>query len=182
MRAMADVRVELDDITTIAVDAIVNAANESLLGGGGVDGAIHRRAGSGLLEACLEIPELRPGVRCLPGDARITPGFALPARFVIHTVGPIWRDGARGERETLASCYRRVFALCAQHGIRSVAIPAISCGAFGFPMAEGARIAAQEIGEALASGLPIDRVLLVAFEGDARTAITKAVRAAGLSS
>jgi O-acetyl-ADP-ribose deacetylase len=157
------VSVHLDDITTLEVDAIVNAANEWLLGGGGVDGAIHDAAGPDLLAACRQIPEARPGVRCPTGEVRVTPGFNLPARFVIHTVGPIWRGGLRGERELLATCYRNVLQLCSSHDIRTLAIPAISCGTFGFPVREAAVIAAQEIRVALSAGLKLDTILLVAF-------------------
>lgn len=121
------------DITTLHVDAIVNAANETLLGGGGVDGAIHRAAGPDLLEACRAIPEVRPGVRCPTGEARITSGFALPADRVIHTVGPVWYGGDRGEPEQLAACHRNVLALAREHGIDSLAFPAISCGVYGYP-------------------------------------------------
>src|SRR5262245_24577311 len=122
------VRVVRGDITRLDVDAIVNAANERMLGGGGVDGAIHRAAGARLLEACRLVEEVRPGVRCPTGEGRITPGFDLPARFVIHVVGPVWRGGAYREHELLAACYRSVFTLCAANAVRSVAIPAISCG------------------------------------------------------
>lgn len=179
---MSEVRVELGDITALAVDAIVNAANEWLLGGGGVDGAIHAAAGPDLVEACRRIPEVRPGVRCPTGEARITSGFALPARFVVHTVGPVWRGGQRGERELLASCYRSVFAICSQHDIRSVAFPAISCGAFGFPVPEAAAIAVREIASVLAGAVSLDKVLLVAFDRETGKALTNAVRAAGLAS
>src|SRR5215216_1038813 len=125
------VEVVLGDITTLDVDAIVNAANERMLGGGGVDGAIHRAAGPELLAACLAIPEVRPGVRCPTGEARLTPGFLLPARFVIHAVGPVWRGGRHDEPELLAHCYRNALALARQQGVQSVAFPAISCGAYG---------------------------------------------------
>ena len=131
--------------TTLAVDAIVNAANTTLLGGGGVDGAIHDARVAKVLEACRQIPEARPGVRCPTGEARITPGFLLPARYVIHTVGPIWRGGHRGEHESLASCYRNVLVLCHAHDIRTVAFPAISCGAYGFPLNDAAAIAVDEL-------------------------------------
>jgi len=133
------------DITLLAVDAIVNAANESLLGGGGVDGAIHRRAGTGLLAACRALPEVAPGVRCPTGEARITPGFALPARFVIHTVGPIWHGGNRGEPERLAACYRNVLKLAESDGVASIAFPAISAGVYGYPADAAARVAVNTL-------------------------------------
>ncbi|MBU6404783.1 MAG: O-acetyl-ADP-ribose deacetylase [Proteobacteria bacterium] len=129
------------DLVTLDVDAIVNAANPTLLGGGGVDGAIHRAAGPRLLAACRALPEVTPGVRCPTGAARITPAFDLPARWVIHTVGPIWQDGAQGEAAALASCYRNSLALAVQAGARSVAFPAISCGVYGYPYAAAARVA-----------------------------------------
>jgi len=129
-------RIEIvrDDITTLDVDAIVNAANERLLGGGGVDGAIHRAAGPELVAACRQIPELRPGVRCPTGESRITPGFRLKARHVIHTVGPVWRGGHQEEAALLASCYRSALTLVRTHRLQSVAFPAISCGIYGYPL------------------------------------------------
>jgi O-acetyl-ADP-ribose deacetylase (regulator of RNase III) len=157
------------DITTLDVDAIVNAANERMLGGGGVDGAIHRAAGHELYEACLAVPEMRPGVRCPTGEARITPGFRLPARYVIHTVGPVWRGGDAGEPELLASCYRNSLALAREHDLRSMAFPAISCGVYGYPLDEAAAIAVREVRAFQhANGTP-ERVLLVGF-GDATLA------------
>lgn len=133
------------DITTLAVDAIVNAANESLLGGGGVDGAIHRAAGPRLLAACRQLPETRPGVRCPTGESRITPGFDLPARFVIHTVGPIWRGGSHGEADLLATCYENCLNLAREHGVGSIAFPAISAGVYGYPLEAAARIAVESV-------------------------------------
>ena len=139
------------DITTLAVDAIVNAANQVMLGGGGVDGAIHRAAGPELYKACLKVPEVRPGVRCPTGEARITPGFKLPARFVIHTVGPVYRDGLHGEPEKLAACYRNSLALAAENGCKSIAFPCISTGVYGYPKEAAAQIAVREVGEFLAT-------------------------------
>ena len=121
------------DITTLAMDAIVNAANETLMGGGGVDGAIHRAAGPELLAACRAIPEVRSRVRCPTGEARITGGHRLKARHIIHTVGPVWHGGRDGEPERLAACYRNSLRLAADHGIASIAFPAISCGVYGYP-------------------------------------------------
>ena len=138
------------DITTLAVDAIVNAANERMLGGGGVDGAIHRAAGRALFEACLGVPEVRPGVRCPTGEARITPGFRLPAKFVIHTVGPVWTGGRRGEPELLAACYRNSLGLAVANGCRSVAFPCISTGVYGYPVEAAAGIAVRVVREFLA--------------------------------
>lgn len=157
---MIDPRLSLveGDITRLAVDAIVNAANESLLGGGGVDGAIHRAAGPDLLEECRALGG------CPTGEARITSGHRLAAKYVIHTVGPVWRGGAHGEDELLASCYRNSVALAAQSGSASLAFPAISTGIFGFPRARAAEIAVRSVSEALAD-LPLpDRVLFCCFD------------------
>jgi O-acetyl-ADP-ribose deacetylase len=161
---VAHVEVKLADITKLEVDAIVNAANVRLLGGGGVDGAIHRAAGRELLAACRAITEVRPGVRCPTGEVRLTPGFQLPARFVIHTVGPVWNGGHESERELLASCYRNLLGLCAEQGFRSLAIPAISCGVYGFPLREAASIAVREIERARNIGTCLEMISLVAFE------------------
>jgi O-acetyl-ADP-ribose deacetylase len=157
------------DITQLDVDAIVNAANERMLGGGGVDGAIHRAAGHQLYEACLVVSEVRPDVRCPTGQSRITPGFNLRARYVIHTVGPIWRGGARGEPALLASCYRTALELARQHQVRSIAFPAISCGIYGYPLDQAAAIAVRETHAAESE---FDRVLLVAFGNDVNAALT----------
>ena len=147
------------DITTLSVDAIVNAANSSLLGGGGVDGAIHRAAGPRLLEATRKIGG------CPKGEARITPGFDLPATWVIHTVGPVWQGGNAGEDELLASCYRESLKLASSVGAKTVAFPAISTGVYGFPMERAARIAIAEIAAYLDRHLEIERVQ-VAVRGD----------------
>ena len=162
------------DITQLDVDAIVNAANTGLLGGGGVDGAIHRAAGPELLAACRALPEVRPGVRCPTGDARITPGFHLKARYVIHTAGPVWHGGRHNERELLASCYRQSLALARDHQVRSIAFSAISCGIYGFPVDEAAQIAVREIRTAVIDAPRLSSVLLVAFGDDVYSALCHA--------
>lgn len=133
------------DITALDVDAIVNAANGTLLGGGGVDGAIHRAAGPRLLRACQAIPELSPGLRCPTGEARITAGFDLQARYIIHTVGPVWLGGDSGEPDQLASCYRKSMALATEYRLTSIAFPAISCGVYGYPPKRAARVALRSL-------------------------------------
>ena len=157
------------DITTLAADAIVNAANNSLLGGGGVDGAIHRAAGSRLLLECKTL------AGCPTGEARITKGYNLPARFVIHTVGPVWRGGTQGEPHLLASCYRSCFALAREHRIRTIAFPAISTGVYGYPKEEAAAIAVRETRRALADNPELVQIFLVCFNPETTAAYTKAL-------
>lgn len=162
------------DITTLALDAIVNAANESLLGGGGVDGAIHRAAGPRLLASCRALPEVRPGVRCPTGEARITPGFDLRARHVIHTVGPVWQGGESGEPDLLASCHRESLRLAAEYGLERIAFPAISCGVYGYPVAPAAAIAVRATRQWLAKHALPRNVVFCCFGGT----VTRAYRVA----
>ena len=152
------------DITQLDVDAIVNAANERMLGGGGVDGAIHRAAGPELVAACRAIAEVRPGVRCPTGEARITPGFRLSARYVIHTVGPVWHGGQHGEPDLLAQCYRHSLSIALHEQLHSIAFPAISCGIYGYPVDEAATIAVREVRAFLDECDLPKRVALVAFD------------------
>jgi O-acetyl-ADP-ribose deacetylase (regulator of RNase III) len=149
------------DITQLEVDAIVNAANESLLGGGGVDGAIHRAAGPDLLAECRQLKG------CATGEAKITNGYNLPARWVIHTVGPVWQGGSYGEDELLAQCYRNCLALAEQHSIQTIAFPAISAGVYGFPMERASKIAVTEVKSFLARNTSIKQVILVCFGEEA---------------
>jgi O-acetyl-ADP-ribose deacetylase (regulator of RNase III) len=162
------------DITTLAVDAIVNAANNTLLGGGGVDGAIHRAAGPGLLQECAGLGG------CETGDAKLTKGYGLPARYVIHTVGPVWSDGGHGEPELLRSAYQRCFQVARKHGVRSIAFPAISCGVYGYPMREGAVIALSAALEAYGSG-EFDRILLVQYNEPAQQVYLEAASRLGIT-
>ncbi|MBK5198851.1 MAG: O-acetyl-ADP-ribose deacetylase [Methyloceanibacter sp.] len=150
------------DITRLDVDTIVNAANQMLSPGGGVCGAIHRAAGPELAEVCASLRG------CATGEAKITPGFCLPARYVIHTVGPVWGGGMRGEDRLLAACYRNSLALAADHGLATIAFPAISTGTFGFPPERAARIALRSVLDGLAGAEAIDRVVFCCFGAESR--------------
>jgi O-acetyl-ADP-ribose deacetylase (regulator of RNase III) len=157
------------DITTLAVDAIVNAANESLLGGGGVDGAIHRAAGPELLAECRTLGG------CPTGQAKITKGYRLPAKHVIHTVGPVWNGGRRGEAELLASCYRACFALAREHSVQTLAFPAISCGIYSYPIEEAVEIAVRETQIELTRSLDVEKVIFACFGDEVYEAYVREV-------
>jgi O-acetyl-ADP-ribose deacetylase len=168
----ADPRLKLlrGDITKLAADAIVNAANTSLLGGGGVDGAIHRAAGPELLSECKTLGG------CRPGEAKITGGYSLPARFVIHTVGPVWSGGNRGEPETLGNCYRNSLRLAADNAVRTIAFPAISCGAYRYPIADAANIAVETTRKFLSENDSIAEVTFVVSSDEIESAYQRLVR------
>lgn len=176
MHSLRDrIRIEQVDITTLEVDAIVNAANERMLGGGGVDGAIHQAAGPDLLRECETLPEIQPGVRCPTGEARITAGHELPARHVIHTVGPVYDGGSSGEPASLAACYRNCMALADQHRLVSIAFPAISCGVFGYPLDAAASVAITEVRRALEGASTLESVIFAAFGSDVESALREAL-------
>jgi O-acetyl-ADP-ribose deacetylase (regulator of RNase III) len=159
------------DITTLPVDAIVNAANTTLLGGGGVDGAIHRAAGPQLQEECAKLNG------CATGKAKLTRGYKLPAKYVIHAVGPVWTGGDRGEPELLASCYRSVYKVAREHGVRSIALPAISCGVYHFPLDRAVEIAVRETRAELEHNKWIEMVIFACFGDEAFAAYVKALEA-----
>jgi O-acetyl-ADP-ribose deacetylase (regulator of RNase III) len=161
------------DITTLAVDAIVNAANTSLLGGGGVDGAIHHAAGPELLTEC----RLLGG--CRTGQAKITPGFRLPAKYVIHTVGPVWNGGSHGESDLLASCYRECFVLAREYVLRTLAFPAISCGVYGYPIGQAVEIAVREVRAGMAENESIEKVTFACFGDEVFEAYRRAIDNSG---
>lgn len=160
----------LENIVTLKVDAIVNAANTTLLGGGGVDGAIHRAAGPELLEECRTLGG------CATGKAKITKGYKLPAGHVIHTVGPVWHGGMRGEPELLASCYRESLALALEHKVKTIAFPAISCGAYGYPLEQAVAIAVRETAGFVAEHPQIEKVIFACFDRGALAAYETELR------
>ena len=171
----AKLTARLADITTLAVDAIVNAANSTLLGGGGVDGAIHRAAGPELRAECAALGG------CPTGEARLTRGYLLPARYVIHAVGPVWRGGTQREPERLASCYRRALEIAAAHDVARIAFPAISCGAYGYPLAQATAVAVGEVAAFTRTDDTIDEVIFACFGNEALDCCRRELAAHGLT-
>lgn len=167
---MAEISIVIADITTLDVDAVVNAANSTLLGGGGVDGAIHRAAGSSLLDECKTLGG------CPTGEARVTGGYNLPARYIFHTVGPVYHDGTAGEHRFLASCYRSCLQLAVEHDCKSIAFPAISCGVYGFPIREAALVAMEETLGFLQTNNTIERIIFSCSSIEVSTALEDAHR------
>jgi len=170
MKSANRIEIVKADITTLAVDAIVNAANSSLLGGGGVDGAIHRAAGPDLLHEC----RLLGG--CKTGQAKITKGYRLPARFIVHTVGPVWNGGSHNEAELLASCYRSCFALAREHGLHTLAFPAISCGIYRFPVEQAVGIALRETLAELDANSGLEKIVFACFDSAAYSAYVLSIQ------
>jgi O-acetyl-ADP-ribose deacetylase len=166
---MNRIEIRRGDITTLQVDAIVNAANSTLLGGGGVDGAIHRAAGRELLEECRQLNG------CQTGDAKITKGYNLPAKFIIHTVGPIWNDGFHEEPELLASCYRKSLKLAVKNGLKTIAFPNISTGVYHFPKSRAANIALETVSDFLKKDLSIEKVIFCVFDEENFTLYQKLI-------
>ncbi len=164
------------DITELTVDVIVNAANESLLGGGGVDGAIHRAAGPQLLEECRRLPEIRPGVRCPTGEVRATAAYALRAGHVFHSVGPVWRGGGNNEEVLLANCYWQSLKLAERMQLHSIAFPAISCGVYGYPLQQAARVAVAEASAWQRTHAIPKRIILVAYSDASCKAYQRALQ------
>ncbi|OUS13255.1 O-acetyl-ADP-ribose deacetylase [Gammaproteobacteria bacterium 53_120_T64] len=164
---MSKIEILATDITQLRVDAIVNAANNSLLGGGGVDAAIHAAAGPALLQACKVLQG------CATGSAKITPGFALAAPYIIHTVGPVWRGGRQGEAQLLAACYRNSLKLASEQGLRSIAFPAISCGVYGYPIGAACEIAVAEVSHFMANHGGIEEVIFACFNGEVKTQLSQ---------